>query len=223
MQQSLPSKMHFLSHSLLILGAAPSVLAVDRKPSGPVHAGQPSNCVAWHTVREGDDCNSVPQKYYITREEFLAWNPAVSEDCTENFWLKSAYCVAVDESKTVDDSDTSLSGTTTKSAIGSKTGKVDYTETPTVETTKKTTKSSATGSLQTPSHNATVSSTTTYSVRHPVSTWNITTPTIDKTWPPKATQAGQPSECNKWHLVRGGQTCRDILNTHSAFMKKEEL
>jgi hypothetical protein len=42
-------------------------------------------------------------------------------------------------------------------------------------------------------------------------------------WPPKSTQSGQPKACNKWHLVRGRQSCQDVLNIHSSFLKKEEL
>ncbi|EXL90977.1 hypothetical protein NOF04DRAFT_18293 [Fusarium oxysporum II5] len=73
-----------------------AVLTQDSKPGGPVHPGQPSNCIAWHTVKQGDDCETVPRRYYITKKEFLAWNPTVSKDCLTNFWLKYAYCVRVD-------------------------------------------------------------------------------------------------------------------------------
>ena len=212
-----------LYHLSLLLTIVPATLAVDRKPGGPVHPGQPANCVAWYTVKQGDDCNSVPKQYYISREQFLAWNPAVSDDCTENFWLKSAYCVAVDENG---------AETSTKSATSSKVGTSGQFTTASVESTTpmpnrattKITSSKIVSSISQPvSQNATRSATTTYSVRHPISTWNITAPTIDKTWPPKATQAGQPSNCNKWHLVRGGQTCRSVLNKYSSFMREKEL
>ena len=216
-----------LYHLSLLLAIVPATLAVDGKPGGPVHPGQPANCVAWHTVKQGDDCNSVPKQYYISREQFLAWNPAVSEDCTENFWLKSAYCVAVDETGAETGAETS-----TKSAVSSKLGTSGQFTTASVESTTpmptrattKITSSNIVSSISQPSsQNATRSATTTYSVRHPISTWNITAPTIDKTWPPKATQAGQPSNCNKWHLVRGGQTCRSVLNKYSSFMREREL
>ncbi|KNB12197.1 hypothetical protein FOXG_11839 [Fusarium oxysporum f. sp. lycopersici 4287] len=146
----------------------PAVLTQDSKPGAPVHPGQPSNCIAWHTVKQGDDCETVPRRYYITKKEFLAWNPTVSKDCLTNFWLKYAYCVRVDGASAI------------------------YT------TAKSTTTS-----------NTTTSANTTYSVLNPVSTWNITTPTTDVTWPPKATQSGQPKDRNKWHLVHGRQSCRD--------------
>ncbi|KAF5717006.1 carbohydrate-binding module family 50 [Fusarium globosum] len=86
---------------LLCWGLLPALHAQDDKPGAPVHSGQPSNCITWHTVKQGDDCETVPKKYYITKEEFLAWNPAVSEDCLTNFWLKYAYCVRVDSNSAI--------------------------------------------------------------------------------------------------------------------------
>ncbi|EEU37422.1 uncharacterized protein NECHADRAFT_86238 [Fusarium vanettenii 77-13-4] len=64
---------------------------------------------------------------------------------------------------------------------------------------------------------------TTYSIREPITTWNITTSTTDESWPPKATQPGQPSGCNRWHLVMAGSTCNNIINRYSAFMTREEF
>ncbi|KAL1616832.1 hypothetical protein SLS56_011264 [Neofusicoccum ribis] len=62
-------------------------------PPGPTHSGQPADCDEWHVVVEGDSCQSVADAAGISREQFLAWNPAVSEDCLTNFWLDQAYCV----------------------------------------------------------------------------------------------------------------------------------
>lgn len=70
-------------------------------PSAPTHSGQPANCVKWHTVADGDSCPSLADKYFITLAQFFAWNPAVSEDCTENFWLGQAYCVGTADSISV--------------------------------------------------------------------------------------------------------------------------
>ncbi|KAJ0147428.1 Uncharacterized protein HZ326_9923 [Fusarium oxysporum f. sp. albedinis] len=176
----------------------------DSKPGAPVHPGQPSNCIAWHTVRQGDDCETVPRRYYITKKEFLAWNPTVSKDCLTNFWLKYAYCVRVDVANTQ----------STKESITS------TTKMPSTEDLSSTI-TSASGIIS--KSIATTSANTTYSVLNPVSTWNITTPTTDVTWPPKATQSGQPKDRNKWHLVHGRQSCRDVLSTHSSFMKKEDF
>ncbi|KAF5536909.1 hypothetical protein FNAPI_11588 [Fusarium napiforme] len=201
-----------------------AVYAQDDKPSAPVHSGQPSNCIAWHTVKQGDDCETVPKKYYITKDEFLAWNPAVSKDCLTNFWLKYAYCVRVEGTSAIYTS-TELTKThkttvTTKSSDQtSATSQITSTKdaSSTTNTSSKPTSATTSGSVITTSANAT------YSVRNPVSTWNITTPTTDVTWPPKVTQSGQPQDCNKWHLVRGRQGCRDVLNTHGYFMKMEDF
>lgn len=69
-------------------------------PPAPTHSGEPPNCNKWHVVEDGDTCETVPAKYGITKKQFLAWNPAVSSDCTENFWLGQAYCVGVSSSTT---------------------------------------------------------------------------------------------------------------------------
>ncbi|KAF4948697.1 hypothetical protein FGADI_9472 [Fusarium gaditjirri] len=209
---------------LLCWTLLPAVLTQDNKPGAPVHPGQPSNCIVWHTVKQGDDCETVPKKYYITKEEFLAWNPAVSKDWLTNFWLKYAYCVRIDG--------TSAIYTSAQSTEKSKTTVTTKSNDPTSPTSKMTSTkdfSSTTSTSSKPASGTTSESVvtssvnTTYSVRNPVSTWNITTPTTDVTWPPKATQSGQPKDCNKWHLVRGRQSCRDVLNIHSSLMKKEDF
>lgn len=62
---------------------------------GPTHTGQPANCNKWHLVQSGDSCGTVASKYGITTAQFYAWNPAVSKDCTANFWVGQAYCVGI--------------------------------------------------------------------------------------------------------------------------------
>ena len=74
--------------------------APETSPGGPVHPGQPGNCNGWHTIVSGDNCQNVPERYGITFAQFLEWNPAVSSDCTQNFWLESAYCVRTGERPT---------------------------------------------------------------------------------------------------------------------------
>ncbi|KAI0109000.1 hypothetical protein GGR51DRAFT_513994 [Nemania sp. FL0031] len=79
---------------------APPTSTTPAGPPGPTHTGQPANCNKWHVVVDGDTCPSVEKEYGITAEQFFAWNPAVSTDCTTNFWLGSAYCVGVSSSTT---------------------------------------------------------------------------------------------------------------------------
>ncbi|KAF2126083.1 carbohydrate-binding module family 50 protein [Dothidotthia symphoricarpi CBS 119687] len=85
------------SPSTSILSVAPSSTSM-LGPSAPTHTGQPANCVKWHTVVDGDNCASVADEYFITLEQFFAWNPAVSSDCTTNFWKDQAYCVGTSDS-----------------------------------------------------------------------------------------------------------------------------
>lgn len=78
--------------------AAPTT--TNAGPPGPTHAGQPANCDAWHVVESGDSCGSVAAEYGISTDQFFQWNPAVSTDCVNNFWLGQAYCVGVSASTT---------------------------------------------------------------------------------------------------------------------------
>ncbi|KKK20317.1 hypothetical protein AOCH_002249, partial [Aspergillus ochraceoroseus] len=86
-------------------------------------------------------------------------------------------------------------------------------------TTETTTVSSSTTSQTTSSANAT----TGYSVINPITSWNLTLTSTDTAWPPTKTQAGQPSTCNKWHLVRVGDTCDTIQARYVAWVSFEEL
>ncbi|KAH7038381.1 LysM domain-containing protein [Microdochium trichocladiopsis] len=62
------------------------------KPPAATHDGQPADCDGWHVVAESESCQSVADNAGISLEDFYAWNPAVSRDCSTNFWLGQAYC-----------------------------------------------------------------------------------------------------------------------------------
>lgn len=86
-------------HAIIALAAVVStVVSQDTTPAGPTMTGSPSNCNAWYTIVKGDDCPSVEKKFGITADQFFKWNPAVSKDCTTNFWVGESYCVGVPES-----------------------------------------------------------------------------------------------------------------------------
>ncbi|KAK4465898.1 LysM domain-containing protein [Cladorrhinum samala] len=89
-------------------------------PPGPTFTGSPSNCNRWYQIASGDTCTTVVAKFGITHAEFTAWNPAVSSDCTANFWLGQSYCVGtgvVTVVSTLSSSTTpSLSSTTSRTA-----------------------------------------------------------------------------------------------------------
>ncbi|PYH48037.1 LysM peptidoglycan-binding domain-containing protein [Aspergillus saccharolyticus JOP 1030-1] len=69
-------------------------------PPAPTQSGIPANCDAYAVAETGDNCATIAAKYNITRAQFLAWNPAISSDCTTGFWADEAYCVGVSSSST---------------------------------------------------------------------------------------------------------------------------
>ncbi|KAK2760016.1 hypothetical protein FQN54_002752 [Arachnomyces sp. PD_36] len=73
------------------------------------------------------------------------------------------------------------------------------------------------------SPSATPSTNATYSIREPITSWNLTTSTIETVFPPEKTQAGQPSYCNNWHYVGVGDTCEDIVGGTSRMTMEEFL
>ncbi|KAH7035726.1 uncharacterized protein B0I36DRAFT_347461 [Microdochium trichocladiopsis] len=74
-----------------------SSLPGNSTPAGPTFTGSPSNCNRWwYVVGDADrDCGVVEAKFGITHDQFIAWNPAVSRDCSINFWKGQAYCVGL--------------------------------------------------------------------------------------------------------------------------------
>ncbi|KZL74226.1 LysM domain-containing protein [Colletotrichum tofieldiae] len=154
-------------------------------PPGPTFTGSPSNCNRWYLIADGDNCGTVEAKFGITHAQFIAWNPAVSQDCVTNFWLGQAYCVGL--GPLVTSSTASSSGTSSSSSI----------------------------TIVTP--------TTPYSTRYPVTNQTVTQPSSSEAWPPSKTQAGQPSYCNNWHFVQGGQTCGDIVALYGTWMTSDDF
>ncbi|GKT49645.1 lysM domain-containing protein [Colletotrichum spaethianum] len=72
----------------------PEPTGTGNGPQPPVatHDGQPEDCNGWHVVSDSDSCRSVADNVGISLATFLEWNPAVSVDCTVNFWVGQAYC-----------------------------------------------------------------------------------------------------------------------------------
>ncbi|KAL2068497.1 hypothetical protein VTL71DRAFT_14834 [Oculimacula yallundae] len=159
-------------------------------PTGPTQPGTVSNCNKYHTVVKGDDCGTLESKYGITHTQFITWNPAVSQNCLDNFWLGNSYCVGVGAG-------TETSSTVTSTRISSSTK---------ISTSRPITTANAT-----------------YSIANPVVEWNITSTTVDKLWPPTQTQAGQPSYCNKWHLVKSGESCETVVTLYDTTLDMVDL
>ncbi|KAJ2907323.1 hypothetical protein MKZ38_003179 [Zalerion maritima] len=176
-----------------------SALSQDTSPDGQTLDGIAENCNAWHTVVSGDSCDAMETEFGITHEQFLEWNPAVSEDCLTNFWAEYAYCVGVGEasesSATPSSSTSSSSSSSTTSDDGS---------------TSITSEEPSSSETETPTSTY-FNSTYSYSV--PIMTWNITTPTYDSEWPPTSTASGQVSYCIAWHNAASGK-CNDITSEY---------
>lgn len=91
--------------------SAPTTTAPPGAP-GPTLSGIPSNCNNYYMLKSGDSCSSVEDQFFITDAQFHAWNPAISADCSENFWLNYYYCVGTTDN-TVTRSTPTFPATTT--------------------------------------------------------------------------------------------------------------
>ncbi|TPX09630.1 uncharacterized protein E0L32_009231 [Thyridium curvatum] len=182
---------------LLITAFLRAVHAQDACPKAPTFPDTVSNCNLWHTIVSGDTCYSVEQKFGITSKQFLQWNPSVSSDCLTNFWLGEAYCVGV----------------------GSK--KADCSKSSSTSSTSRTSTSSSRSSH--PTTSSTTTQNATYSTRFPITSYNLTTPTVGIAWPPTRTKGGQPSYCRSWHLVNSGDTCQSIVNRNGGDITLDDL
>ncbi|RSL43953.1 hypothetical protein CEP53_011453 [Fusarium sp. AF-6] len=176
--------------------------AADPKPGSETFKGIASNCNAFHTVKRGDDCDTIASQYDITHAEFLEWNPALSKDCNKSIWGTYAYCVGVDKDassiRTVQTSTFSTLTTKTASRVTSTpTGRGQNTTIIGTFTTKTLTKSTST------------KADTTYPIQKPIAPWEQHSPIQDVVWPPRQTQDGQPSNCYDWLRVECGDTLRD--------------
>ncbi|OAA74801.1 peptidoglycan-binding protein [Akanthomyces lecanii RCEF 1005] len=163
-----------------------AVVAQDTSPSGPTMTGTAPDCNSWYTVKSGDTCPSVEEKFGITADQFFKWNPAVSRDCVNNFWVGESYCVGVGKP---------IKTSSTSSQVSSSTS--------TKTTSTKTTSTTSDAGDGKP-----------YSTRFPVTSRNITTPTSPTAWPPTKTQPGEPDSCTNWHFVVPGDTCQRIVNRY---------
>jgi LysM repeat protein len=106
------------------VGAGVSSTTTTRTASGlpapdkPTQTGTASNCNLWYDVVSGDSCTTVEQKFGITHAQFIAWNPAISSDCSVNFWIGNSYCVGTGKvASTVSTSTTSLTSQSSISII----------------------------------------------------------------------------------------------------------
>lgn len=171
--------------------------AQDSSPTGPTHPNIATNCNAFHTVVDGDGCWSIENKYGISHDDFITWNPDVSDDCLTNFWLGSSYCVGVGALVSASSRSSSANVAITSSSSRPSSGIISSRVSSGI--------SSSTSALVTP--------TAPYSIREPIVTWNVSSTTAESAFPPKKTQAGQTPHCTNWHLVVAGETCQGIVGS----------
>ena len=182
---------HNMLYSLVVivfgfLFVFPHVRAQDSTPGGSTFPNTVPECNAWHTVVAGDGCWAITQTYGITLTDFYTWNPDVTNECADNFWVDFAYCVGIGETEPPPESTTSTSTSTTANS-----------------TTTATTSIIST------------SATESYSVVNPITEYEITPTSVAEVFPPEKTQPGQPPNCDDWYLVSAWDTCESILATNS--------
>lgn len=171
-------------------------------PNAPTMTGPAPDCNKWHTIVSGESCGTVEQAFGITHQQFISWNPAVSDDCLTNFWLGEAYCVGVGSGPA-----SMVAPSASQSSSGS-----------------SSTISAVTTSLPVTTTSAVTSSiNSTYSIRNPVTSYNLSVTAIGTVWPPTKTQAGQPTYCNRWHLVGAGDSCTSIQAMYGGQMSMGDL
>ncbi|KAJ5720928.1 uncharacterized protein N7483_008862 [Penicillium malachiteum] len=73
--------------------AASSTITAATSPTWPVQTGIASNCNAYYEAQSNDTCDTIIAEFGITLAQFIAWNPAVSSDCTSGLWVEEDYCV----------------------------------------------------------------------------------------------------------------------------------
>lgn len=63
-------------------------------PPAPTQNGVDDSCMEWDTVQAGDSCSTFMDRYGITLEQMVEWNPAVGVECA-GLWGGYAVCVGV--------------------------------------------------------------------------------------------------------------------------------
>lgn len=181
-----------------------------------------ANCSKWFLVQRGDDCSKA-ETGGIIADEFFTWNPDVSKDCQQNFWLGYAYCIGIDVAEseltaTSNDSNT-IANITSSTEFAPSSVSTDLST-----STWASSATTAANSLAAPYSNSTTDNPTApYSIRNPITSWNITAPTKVTTFPPNPTQSGQPNFCIDRHFVSVGDTCDTIVNRYGSSLTVDDL
>ncbi|OJJ69173.1 hypothetical protein ASPBRDRAFT_103623, partial [Aspergillus brasiliensis CBS 101740] len=124
---------------------------------------------------------------------------------------------------TVLPSTTAGASTTLTTALPPSTTSSSTTSTPTTPRPPSITPTPSTRPSSSPLPSTMVTTNATYSTRNPITSYNQTLTPIDTAWPPTKTQPGQPKNCDKWHLVAPGDTCRTIYQRYGNSITMDEL
>lgn len=90
--------------------SASSAPAPTSAVPSPVQDGIIETCTSYYQAVDGDNCSKIVEKYGTFKfEEFLEWNPAVGETCTD-LWLGYYYCVGVPSTPTTPPTTTTTKG-----------------------------------------------------------------------------------------------------------------
>jgi hypothetical protein len=81
----------------------------------PIQEGLAKNCNKFHQIASTTTCGSIQRYYNLPLDQFVAWNPAVEENCS-GLWVGYWVCVSVEGYKPT--TTTAASATTTKPANG---------------------------------------------------------------------------------------------------------
>ena len=61
----------------------------------PTQPGMVKNCDAFHLVESGDSCAAIAESNGITVQQFLEWNPKVGGAACTGLWLDTYVCVSI--------------------------------------------------------------------------------------------------------------------------------
>ncbi|KAI7551564.1 hypothetical protein KC331_g2480 [Hortaea werneckii] len=86
------------------------------QPHAATQAGIVSDCTQWYVAQSGDYCYSVAERFGISVDTFMEWNPAVDPPACPNMLAGFAYCVATCDNPQVSSVASTLTPAPTASA-----------------------------------------------------------------------------------------------------------
>ncbi|KAI6831728.1 hypothetical protein KC340_g7477 [Hortaea werneckii] len=86
------------------------------QPHAATQAGIVSDCTQWYVAQSGDYCYSVAERFGISVDTFMEWNPAVDPPACPNMLAGFAYCVATCDNPQVSSVASTLAPASTASA-----------------------------------------------------------------------------------------------------------